>query len=242
MKKIDTKKLLIAAVPTVLVFVSILIFGSKNSDDSLKPMAGHATAISVNPPKDVNFAGEVVPMYDFEVKERLDRELIRNTYYHSATILIIKRSNRWKRVMLPILKEKGVPADFFYLCVAESHLTNAVSPAGARGFWQFMKPTGLNYGLEITNEVDERYNVVKATYAACDYLKDSHRRFKNWTLVAASYNMGVGGVSSQLSRQEVDSYYDLYLNKETSAYVFRILALKSILEDPGEIRISDPCP
>lgn len=229
-------KIIYFAVPFLILVGALALVGYVNSEDNsyLKPMAENLTKVSLDPPNDVNFAGELVPTRDFEVKERLDKELIRYIFYHSATIVNIKRANRWKGVMSQILKENGIPSDFFYLCVAESHLANATSPVGAKGYWQFMPETGKLYGLEISDQVDERLDPIKATRAACDYLKDAHRRFRNWTLVAASYNMGVGGVSGQLNRQKVDNYYDLYLNAETAAYVFRILALKTILENPED--------
>lgn len=207
-------------------------YDDTNEADRLKHMGEHLTTVSMSPPDDLNFAGEIVPMHQTDVKERLDRELIRNIFYHSATIMNLKRANRWKDRMTTILKENGIPEDFFYLCIAESHLTNATSPAGAKGFWQFMPATARMYGMEVTKQVDERYDPIKSTYAACRYLKDAYRVFKNWTLVAASYNMGVGGVKNAMAKQQVDSYYDLYLNRETAAYVFRILAIKSIMQNP----------
>ena len=165
---------------------------SPTSSDQLKNLSNSATTISLDPPGDLNFAGEIVPLHDFDVQERLDKELIRYIYYHSATIMNIKRASRWRKEMTTILEKNGVPKDFFYLCVAESHLTNAISPVGAKGFWQFMPATGTSYGLEVSKQVDERYDPIKSTHAACKYLKDAHRQFGNWTLVAASYNMGMG--------------------------------------------------
>ncbi len=227
-------KIIYFLVPVLLLIGAIALVGSAGSPEAedLKGLTSHATTITLNPPNDLNFAGEIVPLHDFDVQERLDKELIRYIYYHSATIMNIKRAARWKGEMTKILRNNNVPEDFFYLCVAESHLTNATSPVGAKGFWQFMPATGKGYDLEITDQIDERYDPIKATYAACEYLKDAHRKFGNWTLVAASYNMGMGGVQKQLDRQKVDNYYDLYLNQETSAYVFRILAIKTVLENP----------
>ncbi|MEM7035984.1 MAG: lytic transglycosylase domain-containing protein [Bacteroidota bacterium] len=229
-------KIIYFLLPVSLLGVGIILVGSVKNDDNsaLAGLATQATTVSLDPPNDLNFAGEIVPLHDFDVKERLDKELIRYIYYHSATIMNIKRAARWKPEMQRILKEEGVPQDFFYLCVAESHLQNAKSPVGALGFWQFMKGTAPSYGLEISDQVDERLDPIKATYAACKYLKDGYRMFKNWTLVAASYNMGMGGVRGQLRKQKVDNYYDLYLNRETAAYVFRILAIKTILSAPED--------
>lgn len=191
-----------------------------------------AKYISPKIPEKVNFAGERIPLEDPEVRERFDRELIVNCYRHSATIRYIKLANRWFPVIEPILKRNGVPDDFKYLAVAESGLDNVVSPAGARGFWQFMKAAGKSYDLEINKEVDERYHVEKATQAACDYLKNGKRRFGKWTLAAAGYNMGNGGLSKRLKDQMVEDYFDLYLNNETSRYVLRLAALKTVMKDP----------
>ncbi|UUV21184.1 lytic transglycosylase domain-containing protein [Paenimyroides aestuarii] len=181
--------------------------------------------------KNIDFCGERVPVEIVDVKERLDRELVVNMNLHSATTLIIKRANRYFPEIEPILKRNGIPSDFKYLCVIESALTNATSSAGAKGFWQFMPETAREYNLEISSTVDERYDVIKATEAACVYLKRAYAKFGNWTLVAASYNRGMAGVERQLTAQGVTDYYDLYLNEETSRYVFRILALKEIMNN-----------
>ncbi|NBG65807.1 lytic transglycosylase domain-containing protein [Acidiluteibacter ferrifornacis] len=187
---------------------------------------------SLSIPEQVTFADEIIPLKDFELKERLDRELHVNTYFHSQTIIFFKRANRWFPVIEPILKEQNIPDDFKYLALIESGLDNVISPAGATGFWQFMKPTALEYGLEINEEVDERYNVEKATRAACKYLKKSYEKFGSWSLVAASYNAGMSRIESQLNRQMASSYWDLLLNTETERYVFRIAAVKIIFENP----------
>ena len=188
----------------------------------------------------INFAGEATPLYDSEVAERLDREIVTNRNYHSSTTLIIKRANRVFPVIEPILKEYGVPDDFKYLAVAESALVNAVSRAGARGVWQFMPQTAKEKGLIVNSFVDERYHLVKSTQAACKYLLEAKEKFGTWTLAAASYNAGLAGVQKQLDRQEVENYYDLLLNEETSRYVFRILALKEIIENPSKYNFNFP--
>lgn len=189
---------------------------------------------SLPTPGEVSFCGEDVPLDRFGVREKLDRELLVNTYWHSNTFLSFKRANRWFPTIERILKEEGVPDDFKYLALVESGLSNAVSPAGARGFWQFMPKTAESYGLEVNDEVDERYHLEKATRAACAYLKEGHEKFNDWALVAASYNMGMGGVNKQLSRQQVEEYWDLLLNEETGRYVYRILAVKEILNHSEE--------
>lgn len=188
--------------------------------------------VSLPIPDTLSFAGEMVPLDIFYVREALDRELSVNTYWHSSTLQLIKKSHRWFPMIDSILKIKGVPADFKYLSVIESGLSNVVSPAGAAGFWQFMKSTAKEYGLEVNSEVDERYNIGKSTEAACDYLLKSHQDYGSWALVAASYNAGNNGINKQLVMQKSSSYYDLLLNEETSRYVYRILAFKLIFENP----------
>lgn len=192
------------------------------------------TYYSVRVPSSISFAGEAVPLDIPDVKERLERELLVNSYFHSNTFLMLKRMTRWFPVIEPILAQQGVPDDFKYLCVAESGLANVTSYAGAKGFWQFLEGTGEEYGLEINGEVDERYHVEKATKAACQYLKWAKNKFGSWTEAAASYNMGVAGLTRQMERQHQQDYYDLLLNSETSRYIFRILALKEVLSHPAE--------
>ena len=183
-------------------------------------------------PDTVDFAGERTPLNIADVKERFERELLVNANLDASTLLIIKRANRAFPVIEPILKKYGVPDDFKYLAVIESNLTNAVSPAGARGVWQFMPDTAREIGMEVNDIVDERYHLEKATEAACKYLVDAKKRFGNWTLAAASYNGGMTGVTKQIEMQKVNDYYDLLLTEETSRYVFRILALKEIMKNP----------
>ncbi len=183
-------------------------------------------------PADINFAGEQPNLNDPDVIERLDREVHVNTYWQSNSLLMFKRANRYFEIIEPILKKNGVPDDFKYLSLIESGFQNVVSPAGAVGFWQIMKATGREYGLEINSEIDERYNLEKSTEAACKYLVEAKKQFGSWTLAAASYNMGMSGLRKQLDRQKASNYYDLLLNAETARYVFRILAVKTIFENP----------
>ncbi len=179
---------------------------------------------SLNLPLHISFAGEGFPINDFDVRERLDKEMLVNTYWQSNTLLMLKRARKFFPLIVPILKKQGIPEDFKYLCLAESGLTIVTSPAGAQGYWQFLEETGKKFGLTITEEIDERNHLEKSTEAACRYLKEAYREFNNWTLAAASYNMGIAGLRKQLNNQGVDSYYDLYLNTETSRYVMRLLA------------------
>ena len=187
--------------------------------------------------EDITFAGERVPLEMFNIRERYERELLSTCYFHSNTMLLVKRSSRWFPVIEPILAKYGIPDDFKYLCVAESTLTNAVSPAGAVGFWQFMEATGKEYGLEINKEVDMRYNVELETEAACRYFLKSYEIYNNWTLVAASFNAGTRRLNKFLAEQKVHSYYDLLMADETERYIFRILAFKTILSDPEKYGI-----
>jgi len=173
-----------------------------------------------------------VPLENPDIRERMDRELLVNTYWQSNMLIMIKRANKYFPLIEPMLEEYGLPDDFKYLAIAESGLDNVRSPAGAAGFWQFLKGTGKEYGLEINEYVDERYHLEKATKVAAKYLKSSKKRFGTWTAAASAYNAGNGGISKQMKRQDVDDYYDLLLNNETSRYVFRILAFKEILSNP----------
>jgi hypothetical protein len=187
---------------------------------------------SVELPAKVTFAGEPVPLDLFDVKEALDKELLSNTYFHSQTIRLIKMANRYFPQIEPVLKKNLVPDDFKYLAVAESGLTQAVSPAKAVGFWQLLKGTAEEYGLEVGAEVDERYHVSKSTDVACKYLIESYRKYGNWTMTAASYNAGRRGMDEQIERQKKENYYDLLLNEETARYLYRVLAFKLIFENP----------
>ncbi|HPA35727.1 MAG TPA: lytic transglycosylase domain-containing protein [Chitinophagales bacterium] len=183
---------------------------------------------AVKLPENIDFAGETVPLEDIEVRERLDRELLVNSYWQSATILMLKRANRYFPTIERLLKEAGIPEDFKYLALAESGLDYVVSPSGASGFWQFMKPAATQYGLQLDSEVDERYHLEKATLAACNYLRDAKEKTGSWTAAAAAYNMGLAGVLKQQQSQGETAYYHLLLNTETSRYVQRIVALKII--------------
>lgn len=189
---------------------------------------------SLNTPTGLNFAGERVPIEIEDVRESLDRELLVNTYWQSQGLLFHKRANRWFPIIEPILAEQGVPDDFKYLAVIESGLDNVVSPAGATGYWQIMRETGREYGLEINNEVDERYHVEKSTVAACKYLKAAYKKYGSWTMAAASYNVGMSGLAKQVNRQKADNYYDLLLNSETGRYLYRTIAIKEILSKPSQ--------
>ena len=191
------------------------------------PQQVHAIKPIANP----NLAGEAVPL-NIDTRERLDRELSVNSYWHSSTLLNIKMANKYFPIMEPILAAQGVPDDFKYLAVAESNLRNVQSSASAKGIWQFRKLAAKEWGLEVNSEVDERYHIEKATEAACKYLKRMHKRFGSWTNAAAAYNVGPTKFARLLREQGQDSFYDLNLNSETSRYVFRLIGIKEIMSDP----------
>lgn len=232
MKRIER----ISVVLTIVFASGLLIFAtnyeSKNKIDKEK------VYISSYFPVTANFAGEATPLKISDVKERLDRELIVNINLHASTILAIKRANRAFPVIEAILKKNGIPDDFKYLAVIESGLVNAVSGAGARGVWQFMPETAKERGMEVNDIVDERYDLEKSTQGACSYLLRAKEKFGTWTLAAASYNGGMGGVNKQMDIQKESNYYDLLLTEETSRYVFRILALKEIMRNPEKYGFS----
>lgn len=231
------KTILISATSIVVAFLAINLFTAstfeeKENEKFTEHFQEEYKIFALALPEKIDFAGEEVPLNLVDVQEKLDRELSVNTYWQSNTLLMIKRCNRWFPTIEKILKEEGVPDDFKYLALMESGLTNTVSPAGAAGFWQLMKDAAKENGLEINSEVDERYHVEKATRAACAYLRNAKNKFGSWTLAAASYNMGMGGINNQLERQKATNYYDLLLNEETSRYVYRILTAKLIISNP----------
>jgi len=205
---------------------------NKLSNGQTKDFPNNYVIIPIKVPKKLSFCGEKVPLQIRDVWERMDREMTVNTYWHSSTIQFIKLSHRWFPVIESILKRNGVPDDFKYIALIESGFRNVTSPAKAVGFWQFLKGQARKYGLEVNKEVDERYNVEKSTEAACKYLKEAKEKFGNWTLAAASFNMGINGMEKQLSRQKTHSYYNLVLSDETSRYVFRAIAVREIMKHP----------
>jgi hypothetical protein len=232
--------MLFASIALLFVGVIYLFFNTREDQkEPVEPVTEEMTfvegmnyAMPVPMPDSASFCGELLPVSLFYVREQFDRELTVNTYWHSSTLLSIKRAARWFPVIEPILAKNGIPSDFKYLALAESGLMNVVSPAGAAGFWQFLDKTGKEYGLVINKEVDERYHVSKATEAACAYLKKAFAKFGNWSLVAASYNAGQGRIDETIGKQFVKNYYEMLLPEETNRYLYRILALKTIYENP----------
>lgn len=235
----------ILAIIGLVVVVGSLIFAAQSTPsekqakgpsvgDSDKNVSNGYQISAIEIPDDLNFAGEPVPLEDPEIMERVDREFLVNTYWQSNALLMMKRAHKYFPVIEPILAKNGIPDDFKYLAVAESGLQNAVSPAGARGFWQIMKGTAKEYGLEVNSNVDERYHIEKATQVACEYLKKWKKRFGSWTLTAAAYNAGPSGIRKYMDIQKADDYYDLLLGEETGRYVFRIMAIKEIIANPDK--------
>jgi membrane-bound lytic murein transglycosylase D len=205
----------------------------KNEEELVAKSGGNMPHITTPKlPTSYTLFGEKVPLDVFDIKDRLDRELVVNSYMQGSTVQIIKQMKRWFPLIEQRLKENGIPDDFKYLAVAESALMPAKSGVGASGFWQFMKGTGPSYGLEINEYVDERYHVLKSTDAACSYLKDAYAKFNNWTAAAASYNCGMGGYNGAATSQGTYNFYNLWLPDETMRYIYRIMALKYILDNP----------
>ena len=231
------KKLSIIAIllSSTTLFIQLFVFSTqKEGCDDVYSSALQDNYKIYSPvlPTTLSFANEAVPMDIYYVREALDREILTNTYWHTNTILIMKRAYRFFPDIEAILKKNGIPTDFKYLCVIESSLMNVTSPAKAQGFWQFMPATGKKYNLEINEEVDMRNDLEAATEAACKYLHFLHDKFGSWTLAAAAYNCGENGLERQIDLQGEKSLYNLRLNSETSRYVYRILAMKLIMQNP----------
>jgi membrane-bound lytic murein transglycosylase D len=236
------------SLPLLLLFILLGCKSEEKKPNSTTLKEVQATFASIpNLPESMSFAGQKIILEDEDIIERLDREVLTNAYYQSATTQILKRANRWFPEIEKILAEEKIPQDFKYLAVIESGLVQATSPVGAQGFWQFMPFTAEEYHLEISNEVDERLHVEKSTRAACKYLKKAHDSLNDWLLAAAAYNRGVGGVIQDMKWQGTDHYFDTDQNSETARYVFRILAVKLIFEnpkaygfDPDKIKLYEP--
>jgi hypothetical protein len=203
-----------------------------NSNDPVKNTSETYQIKALKIPKNLNFAGEMVPIHQNDIKERIDRELLINTYWQSNGLLFFKRANKYFPIIEPILKEYGIPDDFKYVALIESGLQNVTSPAGAKGFWQLMPATAKEYKLEVNDNVDERYNIEKSTIAACKYLLGAKASLGDWTLTAASYNAGKSGITKRIDGQKVTDYYDLLLVDETERYLPRIVAVKEIMSNP----------
>ncbi len=243
MKKIQNLLYICIVISVLNIFMITLYFRQRTPAETQVPVnlpsADKLSCSDIAMPAQISLAGETVPINRQDVREALKKELIVNTYLHSHTIQILKNAPRIFSIVEPILKANGIPDDFKYLAVIESRLEpQAVSPAGAVGIWQIMKNTAKELGLEVNNEVDERYHIEKATEAAAKYLKKTYDKFGSWTLAAAAYNGGASMISKQMNIQQEKDYYNLLLGEETERYVFRILALKQIMNNPEKYNFS----
>ncbi|MBG0858490.1 MAG: lytic transglycosylase domain-containing protein [Bacteroidales bacterium] len=231
------KTLLTASALISVILIILLITGEFKGYSSPAYIAAPGDTVFTNKtyklPEIVTFAGEKMPLENFDTRESLEREILTSAYRHSSTILIIKRANRYLPVIEKILRKNNIPDDFKFLAAAESEYSNMVSPVGATGFWQIMPETGREQGMEINSDVDERYDVEKSTQFACDYFRKSFERYGNWTLAAASYNGGRAAIDEQIEIQDQHNYYDLLLSEETARYIFRAVAYKLIITDPA---------
>jgi membrane-bound lytic murein transglycosylase D len=214
---------------SILLYVLICLFGS-----GIVMAQSIAQKVTIPPmPSSLEFAGEKVPLDNPIIREQLEQELIKNVYKHSSTLMILNRVARYKEKMMGILTRNKIPEDFFYLSVIESELWPYANSGKAAGFWQFRDSTAKEYKLEVSKFVDQRRDLELSTQAACNLLNNTNKTFKNWTLTAAAYNSGRTAIMNTLKAQGVQSYYDLHLTLETNDYVFRILALKLICENPA---------
>ncbi|MCY7361345.1 MAG: lytic transglycosylase domain-containing protein [Ignavibacteria bacterium] len=229
-----------AMISTTIIFTSIYFYSSVSNTKAAETKSENnisETQTKTYPvplPDKISFCGEPVPLSEPDIRERLDRELLVNTYWQSQTLLIIKEYNKIRPLLEPVLKKYNMPADLIFLAAAESGFKNVVSSSNAVGVWQLLNETGKLYGLEINAEVDQRYHYEKSTEAACLYLKSAYDKFGSWSMAACSYNMGMSGTATAIEKQKAKSYYDLSLTQEPSRYVFRILALKEILNNPSK--------
>ena len=222
---------------SIFLFLFSIFFLSSsylNNSDNIHQQGFNSkyNVYSVLKPNNLKFADELVPNTSLDVWERLDKELLKNIYWQSNTLLYFKRANKYFPIIEEILAKNNIPDDFKYLALIESGFEYTVSPSGAAGFWQIMRGTAREYGLEVNYAIDERYNLRKSTEAACSYLRKAYDEFGSWTMAAASYNMGINGVRRKIEKQETNNYFNLYLNDETSRYVFRIIVIKEIMENP----------
>lgn len=232
------KKLGVSVFAFIVVTIILKLSFSKIQYSENDYANGNFKVLGLNIPSKLDFAGELVPQNDYEIKESLEQEFFANKSWKSSSLVLFQKAQKWFPLIEPILKREGIPDDFKYIAVIESHLSNVVSPMGAAGFWQLMPNTAQGYGLIVNQEVDERYDVEKATVVACKHFKDAYHYFHNWTLSAAAYNVGIGGIQKALKKQDTDNYYDLLLNNETGSFIYRILAFKTLLSNPKHFGIN----
>jgi len=221
----------------VMLFIFLKVFVFLPSENSVSYTNNNQNVLGLNIPSNLEFCGEKIPSNSIAIKEDLEKEFFNNNYWKSNSAVLFAKAKKWFPYIEPILKQQGIPDDFKYVAVIESHLSNIVSPAGAAGFWQLMPASAQNYGLEVNEFVDERLDVERSTVAACKHIKEAHSVFNNWTLSAAAYNLGIGGIQSALKKQNSSNYYDLLLNSETGSFIYRILAYKTLFSNPAHFGI-----
>jgi membrane-bound lytic murein transglycosylase D len=221
----------------LIVFIKLIAFNPTH--ETFDYSNSNFKVLGLNIPTNLQFAGERVPQNDYQIKESLEKEFFANKSWKNSSLALFNKAQKWFPLIEQILKKEGVPDDFKYVAIIESHLANVVSPMGASGFWQLMPLTAQYYGLTVNNEIDERLDVEKATVVACKHFKDAHNYFKNWTLSAAAYNVGIGGIQNALKKQNTNNYYDLLLNKETGSFIYRILAYKTLLSNPQHFGVKN---
>lgn len=231
LKKIPSYIYITVALISTIFIIAATTTTNKSEDQQPKDST-FIVARQIYIPDSVYLFGERVPLELFDVRESLERELLVNIYYQSQTTQILQYKHRYFPTIDSVLKVNNIPEDFRYLAVAESGLRVNISPKGAAGFWQIIESTAKLYGLQVTSEIDERYNLEKSTEVACKYFQNAYKKFGNWTMAAASYNLGINGLAKQAKYQQITAFYDLYTNSETARYVFRIMAFKLILENP----------
>lgn len=219
-----------------LVFIQFAVLYFKGGFENFPSYRNNNFSVfGLNIPRNLSFCGEKIPTNDYALKDNLEKEFFKNKQWKNNAGYLFSKAQKWFPYIEPILKTEGVPDDFKYVAVIESHLSNAVSPAGAAGFWQLVPTTARHYGLVVNENVDERLEVEKSTRAACKLIKYAYSVFKNWTLSAAAYNLGVGGIQNALAKQKSDNYYDLLLNRETGSFIYRILAYKTLFANPENL-------
>lgn len=228
-----------ASIKTLMILVLFLIsyflitlVAKQPQPSELAYVNNNFNVFGLNIPNDLTFCNEQIPGDNYEIRSNLEKEFFTNIYWKNNSAILFSKISRWFPYIEPILKEEDVPDDIKYIAVIESHLSNEISPAGAAGFWQLVPSTARNYGLIVNDEIDERLDVEKSTRAACKLFKEAHKRLNNWTLSAAAYNLGIGGIERALKEQNTNNYYDLLLNKETGEFIYRLLAYKTLLSSP----------
>ena len=222
-----------------LVYVVLKVFIYRPDHNQISYVNNNENVLGFNIPSDLCFCGEKIPFNNYEIQLNLEQEFFNNAYWKANSSELFSKAQRWFPYIEPILKKEGVPEDFKYVAIIESHLSNAMAKSGAAGFWQLVKPSAQNYGLEVNEFVDERFHIEKSTHAACKLFKEAYTTFKNWTLAAAAYNLGIGGIQAALKKQNVQNYYELILNSETGSFVYRILAYKTLFESPSQFGLKN---